>query len=112
MPKCNLLFIDESISVLDKERLDHIDDIFIFLKQYYSNVFLITHIEEVKQKMDSQITIYQINGRTIIRNIDTLYFLNLSDIPNNDLNISNTSNTSEIVKSTINNDKLKVDEIQ
>ena len=85
MPKCNLLFIDESISVLDKERLDHIDDIFTFLKQYYSNVFLITHIEEVKYKMDSQITIYQINGRTIIRNIDGLCYLNLTNDVDNDI---------------------------
>ena len=99
MPKCNLLFIDESISVLDKERLDHIDDIFTFLKQYYSNVFLITHIEEVKYKMDSQITIYQINGRTIIRNIDGLCYLNLTNDVDNDI----YEITSERSKNNINN---------
>ena len=99
MPKCNLLFIDESISVLDKERLDHIDDIFAFLKQYYSNVFLITHIEDVKYKMDDQITIYRINDRTIIHNTDNVYYIKLTEDTENKIEIEDIIKTSKAKKS-------------
>lgn len=75
MPKCNLLFIDESISVFDKKRLDNIDELFSFLKQYYRNVFLITHIEEVKYKMDSKLEIKSFNNFSLLRNIDDIIII-------------------------------------
>ena len=51
IPKTNFIFIDESISVFDKDRMDNISDFFDFLTKYYSNVFLITHMEQIKPKI-------------------------------------------------------------
>lgn len=39
IPKSNLIFIDESISVLDKNRLASINELFTLLRQYYNNTY-------------------------------------------------------------------------
>jgi DNA repair exonuclease SbcCD ATPase subunit len=118
MPKCNMLFIDESISVFDKEHLDNIEDLFIFLKQYYSNVYLITHIQDVKHKVDKQLGVYSINGYTLLRNVDGLSSINIDDQINNIINIrtdinqidydSESENLNQKIKTEINiEDKSK-----
>ena len=95
MPKCNMLFIDESISVFDKEHLDNIEDLFIFLKQYYSTVYLITHIQDVKHKVDKQLGVYSLNGYTLLRNIDGLSSINIDDQISNIINIRTDVNKLE-----------------
>jgi DNA repair exonuclease SbcCD ATPase subunit len=76
IPKCNLLFIDESISVLDKNRMASIDELFVFLKQYYSNVFLITHIKHVKNHINNHLDINRVGTYSLIFNLDNILLLN------------------------------------
>ena len=57
IPKSNVIFMDESISVLDKHRLASIDELFSFLKQYYESVYLITHMKQVNNHINNSIEI-------------------------------------------------------
>ena len=41
LPKSQILFIDEGISVFDSSKIDSINNLFLFLKQYYSIIFII-----------------------------------------------------------------------
>ena len=69
MPKANILFIDEGISVLDKNSIDNFNTIVDFLKQHYNNIYLITHIDKVKEFFDKEIIITKKNNRSYINNI-------------------------------------------
>ena len=53
----NLIIIDEGISALDKEHISNIEDLFVFLNKYYEKIFLMSHIEEIKDKVNSKIYI-------------------------------------------------------
>ena len=79
MPKCNLIFIDESISVMDKNRINNIEELFSFLRQYYTNIFLITHIEEIKYKVDKHLFIVKLNEKSLLRNIDGLTYIDTTN---------------------------------
>ena len=70
IPKSNIMFIDESISVLDKNRLAAIDDLFVFLKQYYNQVYIITHMKQVKNNINHTLDIKRSRGFSLLRNID------------------------------------------
>ena len=70
IPKTNFIFIDESISVFDKERMDNISDFFDFLKRYYSNVFLITHMQQIKVNINYFLDISKYDNYAIIHNIE------------------------------------------
>lgn len=70
LPKANILFIDEGISVLDKNSIDNFNTIVDFLKQHYNNIYLITHIEKVKEFFDKEIIINKKNNRSYINNIN------------------------------------------
>jgi DNA repair exonuclease SbcCD ATPase subunit len=48
IPKASILFIDESISVLDKHHLSSINELFLFIRQYYKNLYIITHLKTIK----------------------------------------------------------------
>ena len=63
-----MLFIDESISVLDHERLNNIDQLFNFISQYYNSVFLITHLQTVKNSMNCSLFISKKNNKSFINN--------------------------------------------
>ena len=52
LPKSNLLIIDEGISVLDKDHISNISILFNFLKFYYNNVFVISHLHDIKSDID------------------------------------------------------------
>ena len=109
MPKCNLIFIDESISVMDKNRINNIDELFSFLRQYYSNIFLITHIEEIKYKVDKHLYIVKLNNRSLLRNIDGLTYIDISndrfeDKSNNDLVSNVIPDVIKLNKTEINNE--------
>jgi DNA repair exonuclease SbcCD ATPase subunit len=70
IPKSNIMFIDESISVLDKNRLAAIEDLFVFLKQYYNQVYIITHMKQVKNSINYTLDIKRLRGYSLLRNID------------------------------------------
>lgn len=48
-PKCTMLFIDERLSVLDKEHLDDIDTVLDFLKSTYEHTLIISHEQKLKE---------------------------------------------------------------
>ena len=70
IPKSNIMFIDESISVLDKNRIDNINDLFIFMKQYFNQVFMITHMKQVKSQINYTLDIKKTNNFSSIFNIN------------------------------------------
>ena len=45
IPTSGILFIDEGVSVLDKNHISKFNIIASFLKQYYNHIILITHID-------------------------------------------------------------------
>jgi DNA repair exonuclease SbcCD ATPase subunit len=45
IPQTGILFIDEGVSVLDKDHVSNFDIISNFIKQYYNHIILITHID-------------------------------------------------------------------
>ena len=53
----NLIIIDEGISALDKEHISNIEELFVFLNKYYEKIFLMSHIEEIKDKVNNKIYI-------------------------------------------------------
>ena len=57
LPKSNFIFIDEGISVFDKEHLNNITDLFSYLNNYFDYVFLMSHIEEIKDYVSKKIYI-------------------------------------------------------
>jgi DNA repair exonuclease SbcCD ATPase subunit len=69
LPKANILFIDEGISVLDKNSIDNFNTIVDFLKEHYNNIYLITHIDKVKELFDREIIITKKKNRSYINNI-------------------------------------------
>jgi DNA repair exonuclease SbcCD ATPase subunit len=69
IPKSNIMFIDESISVLDKNRIDNINDLFIFMKEYFNQVFMITHMKQVKSSIKYSLDIKKINHYSTIYNV-------------------------------------------
>ena len=62
-PQSNFLFIDEHVSVLDVEKIDNFDHILEFLKQNYHQTFIVSHIPNLKEKLNHLITIE--NGKLI-----------------------------------------------
>jgi DNA repair exonuclease SbcCD ATPase subunit len=72
LPKSNILFIDEGISVLDKNNIDNIYCIIEFLKIHYNNIYLITHIDKVKEHFDREIIINKKNNKSYVNNIELL----------------------------------------
>ena len=81
VPKSRCIFIDESLSVLDKERMNNIDDFFDFLKRHYNHVYVITHMIQIKNYIEHNIDIIKKNNFSKIYNIiDNLTELNLEKI--------------------------------
>jgi DNA repair exonuclease SbcCD ATPase subunit len=66
LPKSYLLIIDESISVLDKEHIDKFHIIISFLKKYYRNIILISHIDSLKDFISYFIDINKVDGNSKI----------------------------------------------
>lgn len=56
-PGTRLFFIDEAFDCISEENLDKIDELFIYLKNYYKNIIIISHNEELKKKIDHLIKI-------------------------------------------------------
>ena len=45
IPQSGILFIDEGVSVLDRNHVGNFEIIANFIKQYYNHIILITHID-------------------------------------------------------------------
>lgn len=95
IPTCNTLFIDESVSVLDKERIDCIDNLFEFLKQYYYNVFLITHLDTVKHNISNSLEIRKDGVYSLLSNVDDVFDLRIAD-PIFDVNDDDIIQTAKV----------------
>jgi len=78
IPKSNIMFIDESISVLDKNRIDNINDLFLFMKEYFNQVFMITHMKQVRSSINYSLDIKKSNNYSTIYNL-----VNLIDLRSN-----------------------------
>lgn len=52
-----LFCIDEAFDCISSENFDKVDDIFDFLKGYYSTVLIVSHNEDLKKKIDKRIEI-------------------------------------------------------
>ena len=66
MNRGNLIIIDEGISALDKEQLGKIDDLLNFINTHYEYILLMSHIEEIKDKVNNKIYIKKENGMSKI----------------------------------------------
>lgn len=78
IPKSNFIFIDESISVLDKDRIESIGLFFDFLKKYYKNIFIITHMQNIKEHIRFFLDIYHCDGFSLINNLIPIKCNNLT----------------------------------
>ena len=65
-PKSNFFIIDEKISVLDKQKLGNVEFLFQFLKSTSTNVLLISHIEQIKDFVDYNMTITKKENKSLI----------------------------------------------
>jgi exonuclease SbcC len=66
LSKCNFLFIDEGISSFDKDNLTNIEELFYFLNQHFDYIFLMSHIEQIKDYVSEKIIIKNDGGNSKI----------------------------------------------
>jgi DNA repair exonuclease SbcCD ATPase subunit len=62
MPKPDLIVLDEPGTALDEENMQGFIVILDILKSFYKTVLLISHLESLKDSVDSQITIDKVKG--------------------------------------------------
>lgn len=62
LSSCGILIIDEGVSVFDKNTIQKFDVILDFIKQYYDNIFLITHISSFDDFITTKIVIKKNNN--------------------------------------------------
>ena len=62
MPKPDLIVLDEPGTALDEENMQGFITILDILKSFYKTVLLISHLESLKDSVDSQITIDKVKG--------------------------------------------------
>lgn len=62
LPKTNFLAIDEGFGVLDQDNIITMGKLFMYLKQQYEFLVVISHIETMKDLVDKNIKIEKING--------------------------------------------------
>lgn len=52
-----MIFIDEVWDCVSSDNMDKIDDLLVYLKDYYTHIIVISHNEELKNKVDHRINI-------------------------------------------------------
>lgn len=62
MPKPDIIVLDEPGTALDEENMQGFITILDILKSFYKSVLLISHLESLKDSVDSQITIDKVKG--------------------------------------------------
>jgi len=110
IPKSNIIFMDESISVLDSNRMASIEELFAFLRQYYNTVFLITHMKQVNNHINHSLDIVRYNGHSLIFNIHINKYINetIDNDNDNDVNksLDQSNITTNIDDANYNNDNI------
>ena len=66
IPRSRNLFIDEQISVLDRDHIINIKDTFAMLQPFYDHVLIITHVEDAVQAFDGLIQIKKNNNGSFL----------------------------------------------
>lgn len=66
---CDQLFIDEGFCSFDKNNLLNVPELIKNLKQLYSEIILVTHLDEIKSCADTIVNITRDNGVSKISNI-------------------------------------------
>jgi DNA repair exonuclease SbcCD ATPase subunit len=64
LAKNKMIFIDEGVSVLDKEHIDNFDNIAQFLTSNFNQVVIISHIETLKEFITKYIYINKIDDNS------------------------------------------------
>ena len=64
--QCSLLIIDEGVSVLDKDHVSKFSIIGDFIKKYYNNIILITHIDSFYDYVIDRINIVKKNKMSLV----------------------------------------------
>jgi large-conductance mechanosensitive channel len=95
IPQSNILFIDESISVLDKNRLENISELFMFIKQYFKQTYMITHMKQVKSQIDYNLEINKLNDFSLIYNVPNVMVLKLNKMKDHNSNNSDSNKETE-----------------
>ena len=67
LPKANFLTIDEGFGVLDSENLMSMGNLFNFLKQQYDFIICVSHIDTMRDLVDSHIKIDKFDGYSRIK---------------------------------------------
>lgn len=63
LPKLDNLILDEGFGVLDTEHINIINQLFDYLKQYFNWILIITHIDSMKDNVDTIIELKQNEDR-------------------------------------------------
>lgn len=66
LPRPELLILDEPATALDQENIDGFIKILQILKEYYKTIIVISHLDQLKECVDSQIEIINNNGYAFI----------------------------------------------
>ncbi len=107
LPSSSLLFIDEGISVLDKNRLAAIDELFSFLKTHYNTIFIITHIKNVKDFIDHSIEITKKNNKSTIISHYNNKFHSVLEVDNKEDDNDSDEANKELNETVITKKKIK-----
>jgi exonuclease SbcC len=57
LPKCDFLILDEGFGTLDSVQVETCNRLLQSLKKYYKCIFIITHVDSMKEIMDQMIEI-------------------------------------------------------
>jgi DNA repair exonuclease SbcCD ATPase subunit len=64
IPRCNIFVMDESIQTFDNDHLSVVGKLFDYLKQRYDTIFVISHLETIKEYADYTINVDNSSGYT------------------------------------------------
>jgi DNA repair exonuclease SbcCD ATPase subunit len=67
LPKPSIFIIDEGFGALDENNLDMCTKLLSSLKMHFSNILIISHIDEIKDSVDHMIEITHERGRSYVR---------------------------------------------
>lgn len=90
LPKCNLLFIDEGVSVFDSKYAEDFHIVIDFLKKHFKKILLVTHIDIIKSHIPYYI---EINKKD---NYSHIYYDNHDQLLSNKNNNNNNKNKKYI----------------
>ena len=66
LPKCDFLILDEGFGTLDSNQVETCNRLLQSLKKYYKCIFVITHVDSMKEVMDQMIEIGKVNGESYV----------------------------------------------